>query len=179
MGVPEETAEEHELAIIETLTQDRNPDHRAHRTHLATPQACALRYEPGRQARCSAVKSHAEPQSEPAGHERDLLGKATTRAKPERRPPRRMATKITVRSRHPARGITGALAVERPSKGRDLCADRRISKRGKRRRQYAVRTSCRLLDVCGLRLLVVQIGDGALRMRGSREDKALLTRQDL
>jgi hypothetical protein len=56
--VPEETAEEHELAIIETLTPRQDHTISAHRTHLATPQACVLRYEPERQRRCSAVKSH-------------------------------------------------------------------------------------------------------------------------
>ena len=56
--MPEETAEEHELADHRNLDPKTGSyDHRAHRTHLATPQACALRYEPGRQARCSAVKS--------------------------------------------------------------------------------------------------------------------------
>jgi hypothetical protein len=115
VGVPEETAEEHELAIIETLTQDRI-DHRAHRTHLATPQGCALRYEPGRQARCSAAKSHAEPQSEHAGHERfarqsDDLCKARTSSpsKGGNQDHRQVATSSTKNK--------GALAVERPSKG--------------------------------------------------------------
>ena len=41
-----------------------------------------------------------------------------------------------------------------------------------------MRISCRLLDVCGLRLQLVQVGDGALRMRGSRENKALFIGQN-
>lgn len=44
---------------------------------------------------------------------------------------------------------------------------------------HAIGSSCCLLDLYGLRLLVVQIGDGALRMRSCREYKALLTRQNV
>jgi hypothetical protein len=88
------------------LDRGKNPI-TAHRTHLANRQACALRYEPGRRARCSALKSHTARKVNP--QTTSVICAAKRRpVQSQKSYPRRKASKIAVRSRYPARETEGA-----------------------------------------------------------------------
>jgi hypothetical protein len=101
VGGPEETAE-NTNCDHRNLDRGKNP---SPLTYLAIPQGSPVEARTRKVSTLLGRQESHSPQSDPAGQERNLLGKATTRAKPERRPPRRKASKITVRSRSPARGI--------------------------------------------------------------------------
>jgi hypothetical protein len=143
-------------AIIEISTEQRT--HHRHRTHLAIPQGSPVEVRTEKVSALLGRRKSRGPQSAPAGQERNLLGKATTRAKPERRPPRRNASKITVRSRSPAREIKRRWPSSAQARGCSLAAERRI---GKRRRQ----SRCALIMLPPRRLLPSAAGRADRRRR--------------